>query len=94
MPNDLRNSFTKNTATPIVYHGVAVFLNLYLQLRTKFFHFHEGSHLFQRTITIMRKTNNMSFQKLVQENKKQLLNNKQELERIEKRIEQRHEIMI
>ncbi|MCM2532841.1 FbpB family small basic protein [Neobacillus pocheonensis] len=40
----------------------------------------------------MRKTNNMSFQKLVQENKKQLLNNKQELERIEKRIEQRHEI--
>lgn len=40
----------------------------------------------------MRKTNKMSFQKLVQENKKELLNNKQELERIEKRIEQRHEI--
>ncbi|MEH7505536.1 FbpB family small basic protein [Neobacillus drentensis] len=40
----------------------------------------------------MRKTNNMSFQKLVQENKKELLNNKLELERIEKRIEQRHEI--
>ncbi|MEY2196618.1 FbpB family small basic protein [Neobacillus sp. BF23-41] len=40
----------------------------------------------------MRKTNNMSFQKLVQENKKELLNNKQELERIEKLIEQRHEI--
>ncbi|MEH7010650.1 FbpB family small basic protein [Neobacillus niacini] len=40
----------------------------------------------------MRKTNKMSFQKLVQENKKELLNNKQELERIEKRIEQRHEV--
>lgn len=40
----------------------------------------------------MRKTNKMSFQKLVQENKKELLNNKQELERIEIRIEQRHEI--
>ncbi len=33
-----------------------------------------------------------SFQKLVQEIKKELLNNNEELERIEKRIEQRHEI--
>ncbi|MEH7086437.1 FbpB family small basic protein [Neobacillus drentensis] len=43
----------------------------------------------------MRKTNHMhkkSFQKLVQEIKKELLNNNEELERIEKRIEQRHEI--
>jgi hypothetical protein len=34
----------------------------------------------------------MSFQKLVQEYKKELLNNNKELERIEKRIEKRHEI--
>jgi hypothetical protein len=40
----------------------------------------------------MRRTFNKSFQKLVQENKEELINNKQELERIEKRIEKRHEI--
>jgi hypothetical protein len=40
----------------------------------------------------MRKTKKISFLELIQENKKQLLNNNEELERIEKRIEQRHEI--
>lgn len=40
----------------------------------------------------MRKTKKMSFIELVEANKKKLLNNVEEIERIEKRIEQRHEI--
>ncbi|MGG3469771.1 FbpB family small basic protein [Neobacillus pocheonensis] len=40
----------------------------------------------------MRKTKKISFLELVQENKKNLLNNSEEIERIEKRIEKRHEI--
>ncbi|CAG9612566.1 hypothetical protein BACCIP111899_01743 [Bacillus rhizoplanae] len=37
-----------------------------------------------------RKLLNKSFKELVQENKQQILNDKQELERIEQRIEQRY----
>ncbi|MBO9129902.1 FbpB family small basic protein [Bacillus sp. 165] len=38
----------------------------------------------------MRKTYNASFKNLVQENKQQLLNDKKEMEKIEKLIEQRY----
>ncbi|PHA00077.1 FbpB family small basic protein [Bacillus pseudomycoides] len=37
-----------------------------------------------------RKLPSKSFKELVQENKQKILNDKQELERIEQRIEQRH----
>lgn len=38
------------------------------------------------------KLGNKSFKELVQENKQQILNDKQEMERIEQRIEQRYTI--
>ncbi|RFU62837.1 FbpB family small basic protein [Peribacillus glennii] len=40
----------------------------------------------------MRRRLTKSLEELVQENKKELLNDKQELEKIDKRIEKRHEI--
>ncbi|PLT32900.1 FbpB family small basic protein [Bacillus sp. V5-8f] len=40
----------------------------------------------------MRRRLTKSLEELVQENKKELLNDKKELEKIDKRIEQRHEI--
>ncbi|MFB5195855.1 FbpB family small basic protein [Neobacillus sp. KR4-4] len=40
----------------------------------------------------MRNKKKISFIELVQKNKNELLNNNKEIERIEKRIDQRHEI--
>jgi Fur-regulated basic protein B len=42
-------------------------------------------------VAVMRKTFRKSFNQLVNENKQSLLRNKEEIEKIERKIEKRHE---